>query len=202
MARRFDPVHLGSPRFHTREEGPFLVTDAWFPPGLCLPPHQHDRAVVAVTLDGGWDSVMLRRPYECATGTLLVEPAGERHSNHFGSAGGRVIVMQPDLSSGREFEAATLALDQPLAVGFRSAVPLALRLRDEIHAPDAISPLAIEALCLELVVVAARRMAIVDRTPPRWLTRVADYLHAHAREPMTLAGIAAVAGVQIGRAHV
>jgi hypothetical protein len=93
------------------------VTDAWFPPGLGLPPHEHERAVIAVTLDGGWNSVMLRRPYECSPGTLLVEPAGERHSNQFGTCGGRVVIVQPHASAIEAFERVRPALERPRAPG-------------------------------------------------------------------------------------
>ena len=96
MPRPSDPVSLGSPRFRTADHGGFLVTDASFPPGLVLPPHFHDRAVVAVTLSGGWDSVMMGRPHPSRPGMLLIEPAGERHANHFGTAGARVLIIQPD----------------------------------------------------------------------------------------------------------
>ncbi|MGH9346269.1 MAG: AraC family transcriptional regulator [Vicinamibacterales bacterium] len=195
MARRFDPVHLGSPRFRTLERGPFLVTEAWFPPGLGLPPHEHDRAVVAVTLEGGWDSVMLARPYACARGTLLIEPAGERHSNRFGTCGGRVLVLQPDLADRDALGLASRALEYPMAFGSAAAALVARRLRDEIHAPDALTPLAIEALSLELLVVASRGSATADRRPPAWLARVVEHVQAHARESLTLAGLAAVGGV-------
>jgi AraC family transcriptional regulator len=194
MTRRSDPVHLGSPQFRTREHGPHLITDAWFPPRLRLPPHEHDRPVIAVTLEGGWNSVMLRRPHDCVPGTLLVEPAGERHSNQFGNRGGRVLVLQPDVMARGTIEAVARSLDRPLTLLFPAAAQLASRMRAEIEAPDALSLLALEALCLELLVLTARRLP-VDRRPPRWLARVVEYLRAHAREPITLAQAGAVAGV-------
>ncbi len=195
MARRFDPVHLGSPLFRSCEQGPFLVTDAWFPPGLTLPSHAHERPVIAVTLDGGWDSVVLHRPHPCAVGTLLIEPAGEKHSNHFGTAGGRVLVVQPDLFGRGGLELTAKALEQPVTFSSGAAVILARRLREEISAPDGLTPLAVESLCVELLVLAGRRSPRADGRPPAWLLRAVEYLHAHAREPVTLARLAAVADV-------
>jgi AraC family transcriptional regulator len=64
----------------------------------------------------------------------------------------------------------------------------------EIDAPDPVTPLALEAYCLELLVLTARRSS-VRRKSPQWLSRVIDYLHAHAREHITLSEIAAAAGV-------
>jgi AraC family transcriptional regulator len=195
MRLRFDPVHMGSPRFRTREHGAFLVTDAWFPPGLMLTPHEHERPVIAVTLDGGWDSVMLRRPYACAPGTLLIEPAGERHSNHFGAAGGRVVILQPDLSTRDIFGSIVRAVDRPVAVGCTAAAQLARRMREEIDASDTASPLALEGLCLELLALTTRRVQRADGRPPRWLARALAFLHGHALEAITLARVAAAAGV-------
>ena len=194
MNRRFDPVHLGSPQFRSRDHGPYLITDAWFPPQLRLAPHEHDRPVIAVTLEGGWNSVMLRRPHDCAPGTLLIEPAGERHSNEFGTRGGRVVVLQPDVTKTGALDAIARSLDCPLVFVSGEAAQLASRIRAEIDAPDALSPLALEACCLELLVLTARR-SVGERKPPRWLSRVVEYLRSHARERMTVSEVAAVAGV-------
>ena len=49
MARRFEPVSLGSPTFVRAEVGAFQITHARFPAGLVLPPHVHERACVATT---------------------------------------------------------------------------------------------------------------------------------------------------------
>ena len=197
MARCFDPVHLGSPRFQTVDHGPFLITHAWFPPGLTIPPHEHERAVVAVTLEGGWSSEMVRHPCECTPATLLVEPAGERHSNHFGSHGGRVVILQPDFASRQDLEPARGALRRPTAFGSGRALDIGSRVRAEIAAPDSITMLALEALCVELLVTAARDVLRERGAPPPWLKRVIDYIHVHAREPLTLAGLTAIAGVHV-----
>jgi AraC family transcriptional regulator len=195
MPRRLEPVHLGSPQFVTREQGPFLLTDAWFPPGLRLPPHEHDRPVVAITLAGGWNSVMRRRSYDCMSASVLIEPAGERHGNQFGSAGGRVVILQPDLNARDSFECAARAFEVPRSSRVAAAPLLAHRLRHELHASDALAPIAVEALCLELLATAGRAASRGDRVPPAWYARTIDYLHAHAREPMTLAQVAHAAGV-------
>jgi hypothetical protein len=47
------PVSMGSPGFVMRETGGLTITSAWFPGGVTLPPHVHDRPTFAVILDGG-----------------------------------------------------------------------------------------------------------------------------------------------------
>jgi AraC family transcriptional regulator len=74
---------------------------------------------------------------------------------------------------------------------------LARRLSAEIRCPDAMSPLAVEALALELIASALR---IEGRSsgrgrPPLWLRRVIDYLQAHVLDPPDLDTLAGIAGV-------
>jgi AraC family transcriptional regulator len=67
----------------------------------------------------------------------------------------------------------------------------------EIRYPDATSPLAIEALALELLAAAARiegRPSERGR-PPLWLRRVVDYLQTHVLEPSDLDTLTGIAGV-------
>jgi AraC family transcriptional regulator len=193
-----DPVSLGSPRFRTADHGGFLVSDIWFPPGLVLPSHHHDRTVVAVTLLGGWDSVMEGRPRESTPGMLLTEPAGQRHGNHFGRSGARVLIVQPDPVARAETLRGCGSLLTHIN-HLRAPLPhtLARRLSAEICCPDATSPLAIEALALELV---ASTIRIEGRSPgrgrpPLWLRRVIDYLQAHVLDPPTLDTLTRIAGV-------
>jgi AraC-like DNA-binding protein len=77
---------------------------------------------------------------------------------------------------------------------------LARRLSLEVRQPDAVTPLAIEALGLEVLSVAARRFAGrggSSRVPP-WLLRVRDRLHDGVAETVTLTELAGIAGVHPG----
>jgi hypothetical protein len=49
-------------------------------------------------LRGSFDLDLTGRSLSCTPGTLVTEPAGERHANRIGSAGAEVIVLQ----SGKE----------------------------------------------------------------------------------------------------
>jgi AraC family transcriptional regulator len=193
-----DPVSLGSPRFRTADHGGFFVSDVWFPPGLVLPSHFHDRTVVAVTLRGAWDSVMSGRPRASTPGMLLTEPAGERHANHFSGAGARVLVIQPDpIARGETLRACGDLLTS--ITHARAAVPhaMARRLSAEIRYPDATSALAIEALALELLASAAQveERAPARGRPPRWLRSVVEYLQAHLLDAPDLSTLTTIAGV-------
>ncbi len=73
---------------------------------------------------------------------------------------------------------------------------LAGRLYREFVAPDAASPLAVEAITLELLVELARRCAASSRrSPPAWMARAIDALRARFREHLDLTLLAGIAGV-------
>ena len=199
-ANRVELVSFGSPRFQSAEAGGLLVTHAVFPPRDRLCPHVHERTCVATTLYGSFDSGMRGRSHWSRSAMVLTEPAGERHDNTFGAAGARVLVVQPD---GRRVE-----LLRPFA-GFLDSINhfsdphialLARRLSLEIARPDGVTPLAIEALGLELLAVAARRFAsrAAGRSVPPWLARVRDRLHDGFADSVTLWELAAIAGVHPG----
>jgi hypothetical protein len=156
MKRRGNPVSFGSPQFAMAEAGAFLVTDAWFPPGACLPRHYHDRAIVAVTVAGRGNSILGAHAIALEPGTLHTEPAGDTHSNRFGGQGARVVVVQPDARADELLRSCQLLLSEIHRLVLPEAPALARRLRAEIASPDALSPFAIESACLELLASGTR----------------------------------------------
>ena len=195
MPQRHDPVSFGSPRYSTVAHGPFEVTAAYFPARLHLEPHTHERSVVAITLSGRWTSRLGGRTCESAPGHVLVEPAGDRHSNDFAAGGARVLIVQPDptfddlLGPCRAF-LTSLAHRPSVATH-----AVALRLARELARPDDLSPLAVQGLCLELLATAGREHARTPATREPWLAVVEDYLREHFRETPALPTLAALAGV-------
>ncbi len=153
--RRFAPVSLGSPRFRTAEAGAFRFTHARFPAGLVLPTHVHERACVATTVSGRWDSVMLGRPSDSRPGTVLVEPTAERHSNHF-TVPSEVLVIQPDPDEQDLLRPCARFLGSIQCLRAPGVVPLAQRIAGELTERDELSALVLEGLALELLATAAR----------------------------------------------
>jgi len=184
------PVSLGAEWAGELAVPGFVVADLRFPPGLVLEPHAHDRTTIAVILQGGFDGRWGRHEGACAPGTLVVEPAGEQHANHFwGPQPTRVAIVQP--------VAAELDL-QPMR-GHRAtmrpdAVPLAGRLVEELQHPDSVTPIAVEGLSLELAAIAARRgWQRVARQP--WLRHAGAIVEERHAESLTLAELADEVGV-------
>ena len=190
-----DPVSYGTSRFQTVAAGPFLVTDAWFAAGDVLPPHHHDRTVVGITLSGEWDSVVGRRRLVNRAGAVHTEPAGDTHSNRFGVRGAHVLIVQPDPAERELLAPCARLLGEVQQFRSDKAQLLAGRVIRELTSPDDVSPMAIQASCLEFLACTARHGDRARRRAHPWLGRVVDFLGAEFRQAPPLAEIARVAGV-------
>ena len=196
---RVEPITFGSPRFRSIEAGGLLITDALFPPRERLCAHVHARTCVATTLDGTFDSRMRGRSHWSRASMLLTEPAGERHENLFGPSGAHVLVVQPDSRRLELLRPFTRFLDSINHLTDPHVGLLARRLSIEIARPDELTPLAAEALGLELLAVAARQFTAAGSScAPAWLARVRERLHDDFADAPTLHALARIAGVHPG----
>jgi AraC family transcriptional regulator len=176
-----------------------LVTDALFPPGAYLSPHVHERACVATTLLGSFDSRMRGRSHWSEASMMLCEPAGERHDNRIGSGGARVLIVQPDARRLELLRPFAEFLDVIHHRGSPGVAMIARRLSLEVARPDGLTPLAVEGLGLELLATAARAFETDSReAAPAWLGRVRARLHDDFAASPALDELAALAGVHPG----
>ena len=191
------PVTLGSARATSREVGGLLVTDAYFPPGLQLPMHTHERATVAIMLEGSFDCAFPGRTLACGPGALHTEPAEERHANRVGQKGAHVLVIQPHPQSAKLFGRRLPVLDQINHSPRTLAVGLGWRLVRELSASDSAAPLAIEGLALELLAEVTRTITAgpLSRRCSPWLLKAQEYLHSNFRKSFTIREVAQEVGV-------
>jgi len=187
-------VNAGSERALARNLSMGRMTAMTFPPGLDLPRHQHPDATVAVILHGGFLGRYGEVDRECGPMTVLVEPAGALHSNLFGDAATTIL---------------TLSLAPPSSPALASVARSARFTRDafaaalahqadtELRRPDELTPLAVEALGLELITRLARTP--VDGGVPAWLGRARDLLHERFADALRLADVASAVGVEPDR---
>jgi AraC family transcriptional regulator len=183
---------MGSPRFSSREVNGLLVTDAHFPPGLVLPMHIHERATIAVMLEGSFDCTFPGRNLPCGAGALHSEPAEERHGNRVGTAGAHVVVIQPDHRAVDVLGSHASVLERINYLPQSVAAGLAWRLARELHLVDSAAPLAIEGLVLEILAEAVRfsEGAGTRSSMPLWLSRAQEYIHGNFSHPLRIADVA------------
>jgi AraC family transcriptional regulator len=197
MSSQYVPVHMGSPRFDVVEVGGFRVTDAWFPAGEVLPPHVHERPIFATMLSGSFLDTFRSVTHECAPSTVFTEPAGERHANHIQNAGAHVLVIQPDPVETDRLRPVSRFWEEIHCFRHGDIADRARRLSGEVRSPDAVSPIAIEALILEMLALAARSDDGNGQTgsPPAWLERARDLVHDRFREKLRIEDVATAVDV-------
>lgn len=197
MRQSHKPVTMGSPRSRSVDTSTFRVTEAWFPPGSVLESHTHDRSIVAVMLDGSFETRIGGKRLACVSGATWTEPREEPHANHVGSLGARVIVTQPIAPCapaiapfGSLFDSVSLTRDPAIALDAR-------RISAELSAPDDLSPLVLDSLTVLVMGRAARCSGSgrAARRPPQWLLCARDMVHAGFRSRLSLGTIASEAGV-------
>ena len=171
------------------------LTETTYRSDLRLPPHAHERAYFCLVLEGAFTESYGPRSRDCRTATLIFHPAGESHADRF-YARSRCF----DIEIGDEWRDRVrhhpLALDEPK--GFQGGLPprLARRLYSEFRRADALSPLVVEGIALEMLAEASRRpVKEASRVAPRWLINARDLLHEQFAERLTMEQIARAAGV-------
>ena len=87
-------------------------------------------------------------------------------------------------------------LDAPVEASDAMPVRVATQLYNEFRHLDGVSALAVQGLMLELLAETSRRSSgATNCKPPRWLEQVKEELHARFQENLSLAELAASAGV-------
>jgi AraC family transcriptional regulator len=121
---------------------------------------------------------------------VLTEPAGERHSNHFGARDSRVVLIQADPLREELLRPCRRLLDQINVIPQPEVTALARGIARELATPDALSPLAIEAATLEMLLISARACVTRRRPMPAWLRRARELAHDGFRSSWSLGDFA------------
>jgi AraC family transcriptional regulator len=179
-----------------------------YSPDFRTPAHAHADAFFYLVLDG-----VCMETYGGGTRTvgpsrLVVHPAGAPHANFWPRPGGRCFCVDFGPAWADRVRRHSTFLDTPGEFRGGAPVQLARRMLLEFRRREALSPLVLEGLALELAGEAARPAASRPGAPPAWLRRAREVLHDRFAERFTLAAVAAAAGVhpvhlaQVFRRHV
>jgi AraC family transcriptional regulator len=173
----------------------FVLTETFRPPGLVLPAHFHEHANIALTVEGSFTETVGTEPYEVNPSSVIFRPAGEKHSNRYGEAAARCLIIEVRPERLAAIRQVTQILDRASYIEGGLVSSLALRILRECRILDAVVPLAIEALTLEMLVQATRLDDMRDRNPPRWLQQAREVIHEQFLESLSLSTVAELVGV-------
>jgi len=176
-------VSEGTTRQTSIGAGPFRVSEVVFPPDRRLPWHAHPYGCVAVVVDGVVGKRFRRFEADARAGALISMPPEEPHEDRFGRTGAAIVVVEAEQGVG---PGVSCAPDGGGAL-------VALRIRRELAAPDAFTPLALEGLALELLALAGRSR--IPPRPERWVERVRLTVRERFREPFEPSRLAEEIGV-------
>jgi AraC family transcriptional regulator len=171
------------------------LADSVYAPGLRLPRHGHGSAYFCFVLRGSYTEEYEHCTRTCMSESVVVHPEGESHSDRFHESGARIfnVAFSPRWAARvRELSA---VLDRPAAFQGGAIAWLASRLYQEVRAADAVSPLAVEGLTLEILGQASRQPDLPRKGLPRWLRPVLEFVQARFADGVRLDEVAREAGV-------
>jgi len=159
-----------------------------------LPVHAHQNAYFCLVRRGQFVERYGQRERLCKPMMLTFHPPEELHSEK--------IESPVSCSFNIEIETAVLEhAGQACAVPMKSQectdksmAHLAMRLQQEFSLNDAVSPLAVEGLTLELLAGLLRSQRPRDAVPI-WLRRIRDLLQDRFQEPLSLEELSSEAGI-------
>lgn len=191
----FSPATLGR-QLNSMEAGSFILTEAVNMPLATLPPHAHELACITFILRGSCVETIDRRSHECSPYSTIIKPAGEVHSNKYGSAGARCLIVEVKTERLHTVRSFSQTLERAAHLRGGSINSFAVRIYKEFKIADSASLLSLEGLMLEVLgQVTRHNLKALTFTPPRWLLRAKELCHERFSQPLTLHDIANEVGV-------
>ena len=174
--------------------GNLSFSESVFPPGARIKRHSHLHPYFSILLHGSYRETYSAGVRECGPATAVLHPPGEVHADHFLDAGGRIFRFEITDSASDLYLRRDIWDTTELRNGRVRC--LAARLYRESCNPDRFSPLAGEALALEIISEATRHGLTRDnRGTPTWLAQATELLHEALPESLTVQRIANVVGI-------
>jgi AraC family transcriptional regulator len=172
-----------------------IITETSYPPGFVVPMHRHENTWLGFVVKGSVFETCGGREIECQPLALMVRMAGEAHSDLAGKTGGRALTV--------ELKKPLLQLlDDCVVIQRRNEFQggrlpsLMTRLYNETCQIDAVSPICIDALVLEMVVEAYRRSSVHGGpTPSTSLRQAMELVRARYKESLSLGDVAQQIGI-------
>ncbi len=193
---------LSTGEFHgarrdTRRVGDLTFAETEYAPGHTLPLHAHEQPFFSLLLRGSFRERLEGGSRDCVPTSLVYYPEREPHSESFDRSGGRAF----NVEISRDWLAALReqGVRQPehsFETRASSLNWLATRLYRDFVSEGETPDVGLEETVLEMLAEMARLGRLGrEATPPFWLGRVRDVLHARWHEVIPISDLAREAGV-------
>jgi AraC family transcriptional regulator len=178
----------------SRSVGRYRFTESEYAQGARLPIHAHECGHFTLVLSGHYEETIGSRVYGREPASLLFLPGTVAHGERHLHAGRHFMIEPPPEMIDRLAECGA-SLREPLTIEALEIAGLARRIYAECRNTDDVSDLAIEALCLQLLVQVRRMDVPKSRRRPRHVEEVVDILRARYMEPLTIEALAREVGI-------
>jgi AraC family transcriptional regulator len=172
-----------------------LLTERVYAPGLRLPEHSHRKPDFCFVLTGSFTEISGQQVRDCRPQSLLFHPPGEAHSDHFHTST-RCLGLQfegeraDDLLAGEAKFA-----NRPVNSRGGRLSHLAAQLYREFCLRDAVSPVMIEGLVLQMMAETFRQTKEATHIAPPWLEQAREILRTQFSNRPSLIALARSSGV-------
>ncbi len=184
-----------SPVVRTRRTAAATLTELRQPERRRFPRHGHERPYVSLLFAGSYVERWGSRALEHRPPSLVYHPPDLEHQDEVGPAGGRFLVVDLEPAWLERAVVGGPAGGGPRRLESDLALRAAWRLRQSLTEAAGPCGLAVEGLVLELVGGLDHEGGARERGRPRWLDRTIERLRSEYTGPVSLARLAAEAGV-------
>jgi AraC family transcriptional regulator len=162
-----------------------------------MSPHLHQDCSFIVVVRGGYKETIRNKDTEHCPGSMLFYPAGEVHSQQFGSSGSSKLIFVPTAPSLELLSDRGVMLAQAPHVRSPAIAQLARRVVVEKRHDDIFSELTVTGLVLELIAEFGRleKIEVHHAKPvPAWLSQIREELRDEPERSKTNEELAASVG--------
>jgi len=185
---------LNGVMFKRRDFSAFSLVELNYSPNIEIRAHAHEQANFCMAIEGGCAEIYAAKKREYKPFTLCFLPPYQTHSIKSLSIGMRafsVHIAPQWLERMREY---SLNLENSVHCSGGVLTALLIRLYYEFQNIDAVSPLAVEGLALEMLAEVSRYRA-KENKPPRWLKQARSIIHEQFSQNLSVSAIAREVGV-------
>lgn len=173
-----------------KEFSGLILTETDYSPYKHIPTHSHENPYFCLLLQGSYMQKARGKQRDNLPSSLVFHTSEENHSDQFSSLGGRCFNLEIQPKFLEQLEEYNLTFDRINKSYLAEISGLMFKLYKEFAFPDKLTPLAIEAIVLEMMVVVARHFPDNKDQPPVWLKEAIQYMKDEFSSQLTIGEIA------------